>query len=58
MSSDTISAALNDKLLDINTPGFAARLTPAEADEIFFEEPAISDEDAAASFADLADDED
>jgi hypothetical protein len=58
MSSNTISAALTSKLLDINTPGFVARLTPGEADEIFFEEPAISDADAAAAFADLADDED
>ncbi len=50
--------ALTDKLRDINTPGFIARLTPNEADEIFFEEPAISDEDAMAAVADLVDDED
>lgn len=49
---------LAEKLRDINTPGFVARLTPDEADELFFEEPAISDADAAAAFVDLADDED
>lgn len=49
---------LAEKLRDINTPGFVARLTPTEADELFFDEPALSDEDALAAVADLADDED
>lgn len=46
---------LVDKLRDISTPGFVARLTPSEADELFFEEPAISDADAMADIADLVD---
>lgn len=50
--------ALTEKLRDINTPGFAARLTPGEADEIFFEEPAISDDDAIAAVADMVDGDD
>lgn len=48
---------LTDKLRDINTPGFVARLTPDEADEIFFDEPAISGEDALMAVADLVDDD-
>lgn len=47
--------ALADKLRDINSPGFIAKLTPTEADELFFEEPAISEEDALEDSADLVD---
>lgn len=57
-SVNTNSIPLADKLRDINTPGFVARLTPNEADEIFFEETAIPDDDASVNVADLVDDED
>ncbi|MDR1613549.1 MAG: conjugal transfer protein TraD [Planctomycetota bacterium] len=49
------SDSLTEKLRDINTPGFVARLTPDEADEVFFEEPAISDDDALGDCSDLVD---
>lgn len=52
----TSSNPLIEKLRDINTPGFVARLTPGEADEIFFEETAIPDDGAPVNVADLADD--
>ena len=57
-SSGTAVDSLTAKLVDINTPGFVARLMPHEADEIFFEEPAISDEDALTAVADMADGDD
>lgn len=56
-SINNATDALTEKLRDINTPGFVARLTPNEADEIFFEEPAISDEDALAAVAHMVDDD-
>lgn len=56
-TQNNIGNPLIDKIRDINTPGFVARFTPDEADEIFFDEPAISDEDALMAVADLADDE-
>jgi hypothetical protein len=49
------SSSLTEKLRDINTPGFVARLTPDEADEVFFEEPALSDDDGLADSSDLLD---
>lgn len=55
---NTTTNPLYEKLRDINTPGFVARLTPNEADEIFFEEPAIPDDDVMVNVADLVDDED
>ncbi len=57
-SVNTATNPLTEKLRDINTPGFVARLTPTEADEIFFEETAIPDDDAPVNVADLVDDED
>lgn len=56
--TDSITDALTEKLRDITTPGFVARLTPSEADAIFFEEPALPDDDAPVNIADLVDDED
>ncbi len=56
--TDSITDALTEKLRDITTPGFVARLTPNEADAIFFEEPALPDDDAPVNIADLVDDED
>lgn len=44
--NNPISAALEEKFRDINTPGFVATLTPVEADLVFFEEDAIGDDDA------------
>jgi hypothetical protein len=55
-SIDGATNALAEKLRDINTPGFVARLTPDEADELFFEEPAMPDDDFPVNVADLADD--
>ncbi len=56
-SVNNATDALTEKFRDITTPGFVARLTPTEADEIFFNEPAISDEDALAAIADMADED-
>lgn len=56
-SNNTLSNALADKLRDINTPGFVATLTPSEADELFFEEPAIPDDGVIDDIADLVDQE-
>lgn len=57
MTTGTIhfSDSLTEKLRDINTPGFVARLTPGEADEVFFNEPALSDDDGLVDSSDLLD---
>lgn len=48
---------LRQKFLDMNTPGFVATLTDAEAARVYFDEQAISDEDAEAAMLYIVDDE-
>jgi hypothetical protein len=49
----TQDEVIEQKLLDVETPGYAVAFDPDEADRLAFHEDALSDEDARESAVDL-----